>query len=148
MRMPRFRIRTLMIAVAVAAGLTGVGVEGWRLYRFAKHCEQVSAGQAAKESQALNLMKARQRMLDSIDATAKGLESNLRAQGPVPWQMSEEFRMMVESPRVYYTAQRDYYSALARHHGQLREKYRKAASRPWLPVAPDPLEPPTPPEPE
>lgn len=30
MRMPRFRIRTLMIAVAVVAVLTGAGVKWWR----------------------------------------------------------------------------------------------------------------------
>jgi len=98
MRPPRFRLRTLMVAVAVVAVMSGVGVRlGNRSLRFR------------------NL------------ADHHGLEETRHVgRGYLPGP--ETVHIEVSTPK-------------SEHHARLREKYRRAAARPWLPVPLDPPEP-------
>lgn len=96
MPLPRFRLRTLIIAVAVVAVLLG----GFALYRR-------SVGFAA--------------LAEAHDVMARNSWTRGSFMGP--------------GGAIGHV---EYPTPLTDHHTRLRDKYRRAASRPWLPVPPDP----------
>jgi hypothetical protein len=105
MRLPRFRLRTLMIAVAVVGILFGSGLElHRRSVRF-----QALAERHGSEAHVMHI---------------RG--SNGRAGGEL---------------RVLSINDVPIDRKLADWHLELRDRYRLAAGRPWLPVPPDPPEP-------
>jgi hypothetical protein len=131
----------LMALVAVAA----VGMGGWRLYRlsreyrkraavhalyekaFAAQAQRLEIDVAAAESLLSQFTKSRDEAAD--DSSRQSWESKC-----------ETWKETVASwdGRAKSSCRR------SAHHASLALKYRHAAGRPWLPVAPDPTEPPPP----
>lgn len=148
MRRPRFRIRTLMIAVAVVAIMVGAGIGGNRFYDSSKfyRSKAVWAGNLEKSSRDAafahtlsfgihgeHATKAIRRRLewaieeypDTIDLIDALLD-----------QLAEENEAEL---RIHEDAQ--LFTRKAEHFANLKQKYERAARYPWLPVAPDPPEP-------
>jgi hypothetical protein len=111
MRMPRFRVRTLMIVVAVLALPLGLCME--RRSRFlrlaAEHAREAYRGGSA-------------------------LPMIFDNSGPEP-------RYCDDSGRELSASEAEQRIALNSWHDSLALKYRRAAASPWLPVEPDPPEP-------
>lgn len=112
MRMPRFTIRTLMVMVAMAAVLTGVGIDYRRRVRY------------------------RQSMLLSHDEAGLGwyceLYTDLDLRDFVPDETDEIVR---PGPGLDVVVSAD---RLSEYHRRMKEKWTHAVRYPWLPVAPDP----------
>ncbi len=104
MKLPRFRVRTLMIAVAVV-GLTLGGLAGL-----------VRMEQRRQSFRALARNHQRQEIVNRL--TLVGLVAH-------------------RAPK----ADTERHRTLAEYHRALNQKYTRAASYPWLQVAPDPPEP-------
>lgn len=105
MRTPRFRVRTLMIAVAVV----GVGAAFWCRAEGFRRCHEYHLAQCRA-------------ILTNVDGTYSGHEGDRTRWFHYP-------KMVEFTAREYATL--DWHTHLVR-------KYRLAARRPWLPVAPDP----------
>jgi hypothetical protein len=108
MRPPRLRLRTLLIAVAVAGMVLG---EGLMIQRRAR-LRATSARHAAQEQMWTTLAAAAgQRPSRRVDWSYRGV------------------RRQTDQGRC---------RAAADYHARLARKYDRAARYPWLPVAPDP----------
>jgi hypothetical protein len=118
MSLPRFRLRTLMAAVA-AAGLV-LGGLAWiaKMRRLAERYRALGQG----HSQQIYLLKG----------DPEGIRMRLLYGDPG----------LTQEQRVRLRARVDRESRLAAYHSALAEKYFLAADRPWRPVEPDPPEPP------
>lgn len=114
MRFPRFRLtlRRLMIAVAAVAISIAGGIEANRLWRLRDDYRASAAYHAKRENE--------ERKTLSVIATIRneGLEELPRM--PV---IEEVAHLRVE------------------HHANLKQKYQRAATRPWQSVQPDPDDP-------
>ena len=110
MTLPQFTVRRLMVAVAIMALGLGVLVE---LLRRRASYNQGATYHAAKEAQ-----------FKQLDETLESIRSNLSAYARAMRRVSNR-----EESRT---------ARLVRYHATLKGKYRSAASRPWLPVEPDP----------
>jgi hypothetical protein len=95
MRPPRFRLRSLLIAVAILATLLGVGV---KLRRDAAQYDRLSRRHSGEAG---------------------------------AWELRLAGRVVGPSQARAILGRAHWHDAMA-------EKYRRAAARPWLPVAPDP----------
>jgi type II secretory pathway pseudopilin PulG len=137
MRLPRvrFTIRRIMIVVAIVALLMG----GMRLLWLRSVYRKAALAHATFE----NLARTLQRMVENEGKDERELEI--------------AFGMKVESESEVVKAKRAADARVnqktAEYHAAQRQKYERAASRPWVPIAPDspPPEPdvaPNPPEPE
>jgi len=115
MPFPRFRIRTLMIAVAVMGLTLGGVIEAARLWNLRRLYRGLAQNFSYWEVRYNGLLKFRQDL--SYYSAAQPL-------GPEP------------SP-----TRRARMQALARYYGEMRRKYERAADRPWEYVAPDPTPP-------
>jgi hypothetical protein len=128
MRPPRFRLRTLLIAVlAVGLILWGRALWGRRnsyLLQADLHATQVKVWRELAG-------RTERREYETM------LEEGLRA-GRFP----PEARTLVERDIEHGDKRRaltlSAQSRQADYHARLMEKYLRAAARPWLPVAPDP----------
>ena len=109
MRPPRFRLRTLLVAVAVVALLMGGSVEVVRLRRQSAIYRDRADHHAAVEG-VLRSIAARQGDGSPVDDS------------PGPGVRSKRFTARI----------------MAEHEARLRLKYDRAVARPWRPVAPDP----------
>lgn len=112
MRMPRFRIRTLMIMVAVAAVLTGVGIDfrrrvGYRQSMLRRHHEASLPWYCELYADAGGLSDPS----DEIVSPGPGLDIVLKAEA---------------------------IDRRSEYHVRMKEKWTHAVRSPWLPVAPDP----------
>jgi hypothetical protein len=109
MRPPRLRLRTLLIAVTVAAVATGA--EALRRRRAALLARAAACG---------GFVAVNRAMIGSISPDQAG-----------PGASPEQVR------RAIATAE-DLARRRADHYERLRRAYLRAADRPWLPVAPEP----------
>jgi hypothetical protein len=116
MRLPRFRLRALMIAVTVAGLLIG----GEMLRRRRVRYLGLAAGHAAMEVAHATRVRAA-RATPPIGVGGPGA-SLLDLGGTDPEAVEQAL-------------------ALARYHAAMRLKYERAAGHPWLSVEPDPLPP-------
>ena len=126
MRLPRLKIRTLMILVALVAVLIGAGVEGTRLW-------WVSVSYRAEASAASNFEKfSRQLLLTKESSFMRYSE----AMALDYWEEAERelSHYLNCGPTALIVKNINYYHFL-------RVKYERAASHPWEYVAPDPPEP-------
>lgn len=115
MRMPSFRVRTLMIAVAAAAVATAV-VSLWsRSTEFARMAAICGLNEAKATARAKSATRA--------------LARDPKGPAALPWRQSGE--------PEHSHAQIFRYRAL-------RQKYLRAARYPWLAIEPDPPEPKSP----
>jgi hypothetical protein len=116
-RMPRFRIRTMMAVVLGVALLFWGGTEGRRLYRLSRYYSQRAAEDRQQEAahlDTLHLLEA-----DGFRAEEDGTYSEKLAQSLV---IGFYERCVKRIP----------------YHARQRQKYERAARYPWLPVEPDP----------
>jgi hypothetical protein len=109
----RWRIRTLMVLVAVVAGATAF-------------CEMRRRERAYRDRAWYHLAASHQLARDS--------RWHLCTFG-LPERQAEAIRSRE-------SAERTALSTAAEYHRRLRAKYERAAQRPWLPVEPDPPPPP------
>jgi hypothetical protein len=121
MRLPRCRVRALMLVVA----LTAVGIRSWDLYRDSCvlrlqagfHAEAAAAyEQAAKEGR-------------DVVFTGCGFSPAL----PRPSRIAELLKTEAASPARIAEMYR-----LATYHKGMQQKYERAAFRPWVRVPRDP----------
>jgi hypothetical protein len=114
MRLPRFRLRTLMIAVVVAALVLVAEVEFVRLRQIAHERRQKAAEFANTEKE--------------LRGIADGWEACARAgRGPESYRQYHKFSML--------------YSLRADRFARLRRRHERAARSPWTHLTPDPPEP-------
>jgi len=131
MRLPRvrFTVRRMMIAVAIVGVLLASGMEARWLHR--KHREYVNRASIDSEGE---------RLYSEWAAWDIKHESDLRSmfkryghEGLDDWA-----RRMAD----YHGRQAAKFTLWANYHARMKAKYEAAARRPWLPVEPDPPEPP------
>ena len=110
MRLPRFRLRTLLVAVAVAAAAMEAVLMLQRAAAYRRLAERYAERERMhRDSAAL------------ATAEAEDLAERGSADGASLWR-----------------DRADDNAAKAARSAELSRKYRRAAARPWLPVAPDP----------
>jgi hypothetical protein len=125
MRPPRFRLRTLLVAVAVAAVLMGgtnwalVVIDLRRTYLASARFHSQEAARYSRSSSELSRLFRDERThpftFDPLPGPHRKGESAARGD-------------VIAA----------YHAAYAAYHAALRRKYERAAARPFLPVAPDP----------
>jgi hypothetical protein len=125
MRLPRFRIRTLMIAVAVV----GVTLASGRFAQIGGRFRRIAAAHRRNQS-------ALARQAHEFEKQAHWATWDAVAQFPLsvpdrPWS-----ELASDSRNEAWHLRR-----VSAREGQLAAKYERAARRPWLPVLPDPPEP-------
>jgi hypothetical protein len=137
MRQPRvrFTVRGMLIAVASVALLMG----GLRLLWLRSVYRKAALAHAAYE----NLARTLQRMVENDGQEERELE--------IAFGMKVEPQS--EAVKAKRAADARMNQETAEYHAALKHKYERAASRPWVPIAPDPPPPepevaPNPPEPE
>ena len=123
MRWPRFRLRTLMIALAAVALLVWVGIEAQGLRRLSKRYQQQALWAQGEEA-------AQRRIVVLKKQFILRLEAELLVQ-PKQRRIIEAEKMAL----VQDIARRP--EGIA-YFAQLKRKYERAARYPWLPVADDP----------
>jgi hypothetical protein len=127
MRPPRFRLRTLLIAVAVVATVMGLQR---RRADFLGRAEQHGRMELHRHAQARGLGGAIlprpmfEALMDSDDLRSGCGWANYRG---VRFEGKERLSTLGAA-----------LEQMAAHHAALRRKYERAARYPWLPVAPDP----------
>jgi hypothetical protein len=135
MRLPRERltVRRMMVGAAVATTLVAyvIGLL-WRLSPEQVRLRDLANVYIAKAEHHAELERKFERLCESRDIYKSG-HMTARRGGQI---VHVPFPQRPELAREY--------RGLAAYHGSLKEKYRRAATSPQLPVAPDPLEPPEP----
>jgi hypothetical protein len=135
---PRVRVRTLLIAVAVAAVMLWTGIMIQRsvaFSRLARHHAAI-ASQALAVSTALedpaamclsyaDMWRARAEEANGKDAPEMHARRVHLIEQAENWKRQAEEARTKNAPIVAY-------------HHRLAQKYSRAASRPWLSVTPDP----------
>ena len=144
MRRARFRLRTLLVAVAVVGILLGGLVWTERMRRRAasfraravwhhQH-EQLSLRMAARmrqraaRSERFRLEYARRAAIEEEPSRFAALDLHSYTRAARSWA---EWK----SQAIEWVGK---CSRLADYQGRLRQRYQRAATRPWLPVPPDP----------
>ena len=146
MRPPRFRVRTLLVAVAVVGVVLGFGIEAARLLRLARAYRQRAARHARLRvecseltlDQVLFSPKRRPRPRTGrpgVDAAWGGIKITVQSHEP-------DWLGAYGRPEVTYDERG--WAREALRHACLEEKYLRAAARPWLPIPPDRPPPPEP----
>lgn len=144
MRLLRFRIRTLMIAVAVA----GIALGGSALWRRAEaRARQARAlgteERRARQQQAecwqryLTLKHAALVMARSQAALSRLKEHKFDPESGVDVHESYLIIMVAAKDAVRSRDESRRWAQIAERYAQQRTKYERAARRPWLPVPPD-----------
>ena len=133
MPLPRFRLRTLMIVVAVV----GVAVTGVRLRE-----RSLAYGRQADRHTQVAEMSRRLRLDIEADLAEKPASIDAERE-PAPHRRANTIKSgLLRGPGVdpVLTIARDAegWGAVERYHAALAAKYRRAARYPWLPVVPDP----------
>lgn len=160
MKSPGFRIRTLMIAVAVI----GIGVAGYlrtvqclRLRgeyrdRVVFHARlEYNANRQAAVSECARLL-AQQRAVTAAKAQvaarkaveAEGEDSRAHAYWDGLAAMDRAVGNYASKQADSWLRKRKQYETRAAYHSALAQKYTRAERFPWWPVPPDPPEPPEP----
>lgn len=115
MRLPRFRLRLLMVAVAVA----GIAMSGVSMYR-----RSVAYRTRAKQYALWTKLHAVNISNFEYDRNINNINIRINASIAVP---DREYEQLIGS-----------YRRKLAHSTALRAKYERAARYPFLPVAPDP----------
>jgi hypothetical protein len=142
MRWPRFRLRTLLIVVAVAALLTEGGF--W-IARVKGHADLRWETASLYDAMAGNYRRDERLFLRSAVAYAEGAERYARmSEEARDGDRASRWREQSASLRKSMSRSRADAALCSRragHYEQLARKYRRLAARPWLPLEPDPPEP-------
>jgi hypothetical protein len=113
-----------MIAVAVIAAVLALGIEGFRLKRFRDECLTKAAAYAELEQFSRNMGGHFQKLAADADRAAAESSSQSSA---------EAFRREAAQDRVVAAS----YSERAVRLSARKQKFRRAAKRPWRSVEPD-----------
>jgi len=143
--LPRFRIRTLMIAVAAVGGAAAGIVEYQRLTAVSRSYRARAATCAGEASLCLRVA-ARAKSSATVstyfhrasDVRSGNHEDYDRTVDPKEREEAAAANEKLAQHMVSFAALRD---ARAQYYSDLAAKYRRAARYPWLPVPPDPPEP-------
>jgi hypothetical protein len=120
MRFPRFRLRTILIAEAVAA----LGLGGGIMWHRCVSLREQAASHAAEE-----------RKWSQVE---QSLKKDL--QEDIEWvrKVAPESQRRHEEERIAHnSATTQTISQLVTYHAEMKRKYEYAAAHPWLPVEPD-----------
>jgi hypothetical protein len=138
---PRFTIRWLMILVAiVAVSLTGI-ITAVRLKRRADYFRQRAAYFAASERFSRQMLGVE---VWHLTVFARMRESNAREVrlskhlSPELSKVRDERTSHLQNEHDELARSVEYYRDVAAHEARMKQKYDRAASRPWESVAPDP----------
>lgn len=125
----RFRLRTLMIAVAILGGLLAIGIEVRRLSRVATGHRQKAMLYALQESRWLAALQRQDAMIRSVEAQYQAASPDDPARKLLLQKAAAELRQEHEDlkPRLEQAT-------------TLKIKYERAARRPWETMAPNPGE--------
>lgn len=162
MRIPRFRIRTLMIVVVVAAVTFG----GFRALTRLLALKQLSKVYSVKAAECAWYERENAKIADDCedflkrDPLPETYEEFLKAkpdlvtqaQSNVPYNEVAMYFPSIHGANDYYGRKGHILSnaqsrvrqigprnrRVADHYANMKSKYEEAAGRPWLPVAPDP----------
>ena len=132
--LPRFRIRTLMIAVAVV-GLVLGGLRAYALWRLSDRYRRESDGYRVMARRALECLAEAG---DGL-TTTRALAAGARDKGRVRAFCDESSRYDESSAK--WSRERFAYAE------KLRARYERASAYRWIPVEPDAPEPGPPPQP-
>jgi hypothetical protein len=154
----RFSIRALMIAVAVLGFILGIGIVTSRISQSARLYHQKASNSQQKsryfrslahqfENEENDALRKMERL--NPESLTQGQKDFLRTldQGGSLESRMQRYKMMDESaeePWKYRHPLMIWYHEIAEYEAMLADKYRRAMRRPWLPVTPDPAEPPQP----
>lgn len=140
MRRPRFRTRTLMIAVAGASVVLWAALMVRRTAAFIRLARECAAAEARTVSVADGLWARAQacriasRFWRYRARTGGGADAEMLRRSALAAEQAGLFERQAEESHV-----RD--APIAAHHARLAAKYRRAASHPWESVPPDPAPP-------
>ena len=154
MRRPRFRMRALLIAVAVA----GVSIGGVRLWQRQRLCRTLADQFAAAEPTVKLAEQELQHALETCEDSLAEARRRERDYGPeatatdLPRDVVLELMAcrvgtlgdLVRHREYEVRESRAIVTWMAReaaYLAQMRRKYQRAARSPWLPLAPDPPDP-------
>jgi hypothetical protein len=117
---PRFRLRSLLIAVAVVAVAMGSALWAMRMVRLSRQYNRKAAHHAAECQPCLMLWSESERLIYEAECDRlTGVRNPNSAAQQLPGLI----------PRL---------DEKAGYHARLLQKYGRAARYPWPPVAPDP----------
>jgi outer membrane murein-binding lipoprotein Lpp len=153
MRIPKFRIRTMMVAIIVVGLLVSGGIESRRLYRLSRDYQKRAARLADTEQEfRLNRKRDRdsfrqlllQSRPDEREFKRLSDASIHRTLSPTEQSSLEKLKGVVRDLEV--TAEElqsriEWLDTLIAYCEPLKLKYQRAARYPWLPIDPDPPEP-------
>lgn len=126
MSLPRFRIRALMILVAVSACLVWAGIAGMHLRTKSQRYRALARQHAAEEANAQAMLDRQIAILNTLKAQIA--QSNDRDKAAkLAWRANEQ----IVPDMHHFKLEVDRATALKR-------SYERLARRPWLPVPPDP----------
>jgi len=128
MPIPRFRIRTLMIAVAVVGLFAWASVIVQRILRHQRDCRTRIAYAASCEAAALL----------RVDQAEGGILLWKKHAARCRNGGEPEDAEFWEKDTQWWVDRRDEARVVAAYYREMRSKYDRAASRPWLPLPPDP----------
>jgi hypothetical protein len=137
---PQFRLRTLLVAVAVA----GVAVAGGAMWRRGESFRRGAARHSEQQAEWAEDASSKDVLAERCGNYARLARPGYNAGLPAGWDQrtaeshsADEWDRMADEARASaaHSARR------AAYHSRLRSKYERAARYPWLPVAPDPPEP-------
>jgi hypothetical protein len=133
MRVPRFRIRTLMIAVAVV----GVVLGAVKLHQRRILCLQMVAFYREREELLIAVSERHLATIAEIERTLNELAEERRSfkdQNDKLWQSFIEIRRKTDAMRPESAS----FADRAARYAALRRQYERAARHPWLPIPPEP----------
>jgi hypothetical protein len=138
---PRFTIRLLMILIAIAGVSLAAAIMGSRLTRRAERFRQNARLLLALERNTRRALDMQLQIADSHkyvrDMNVKSLRDAGHSQ---PWRGASQYDRTVAEIEQQAEVSREF----VHYYSQLKQKYERAAFRPWEPVAPDPPMPSTP----
>lgn len=150
MRLPRFRIRTMMVIVVIAA------LVGWGVQMVQRSAHASKLARKHRESEALYTQGERRKkadverwessVADEQQRIAKAEKNAAREDANEEYKknsarLASEIRKTMDLSIDELQDQRKElarYSEMRRYYSSLASKYELAARYPWLPVAPDP----------
>jgi len=142
----------MMIGVAVIAVVLGVGAETWRLTRFRQQYLLNADIHALLEQNCLlnqRLLKTSAASSDRISEMRSDLSrfSTGETQSATTTKLNQllilmqNYAELLNRDNAGWRDRAAKYAENAAYHAALKEKYRRAADRPWLSVEPDGPEP-------
>jgi hypothetical protein len=135
MRPPRFRLRTLLIAVAVAG--MACGAEGMRRRRARALDLRYSHAARERSCRYLERQHAATAAHNEAEARKHRVAAAAHGDGTPQEGFQTGFAVAMEAAAREGRSSERRYRESARYHGELARKYGRLARSPWLPVAPD-----------